>query len=61
VLERTSTRALPLLNRAGDLAPAAQACCGLCRSCMTTNVFGVLSAGAALVLAHLRPWRRTSA
>ena len=61
MLERTTIRTLPLLNRANDLAPAAQACCGLCRTCMTTNVFGVLAAGAAVVLARLRPWRRTSA
>ena len=57
MLERTSTKALPLLNRAVDLAPAAQACCGVCRTCATTNVVtlaltglaGVGLAGARLV------------
>jgi hypothetical protein len=46
VLERTTTRTLPLLNRAADLTPAAQACCGICRTCTTTNVVGVVLAGA---------------
>jgi hypothetical protein len=50
MLERTPARALPLLNRAVDVSPAMQACCGVCRSCMTTNVLAaagaVLAAGA---------------
>jgi len=53
MLERATTRALPLLNRAADVAPAAQACCGVCRTCATTNVVGVAFAaatGAALWL-----------
>jgi hypothetical protein len=50
MLDRANARALPLLNRTADLAPAAQACCGLCRSCMTTNVFALV-AGAAVALA----------
>jgi hypothetical protein len=53
MLERTQTRALPLVNRAVDLAPAAQACCGVCRTCATTNIVGVALAtvtGAALAV-----------
>jgi hypothetical protein len=46
MLERATTRALPVLNRAADLAPAAQACCGVCRTCATTNVVGLLFAAA---------------
>jgi hypothetical protein len=46
VLERTTTRALPLLNRGAELAPAAQACCGLCRGCMTTNIATAIAAAA---------------
>jgi hypothetical protein len=38
MLERAQTRALPLLNKGVDLAPAVNACCGACRTCMTTNV-----------------------
>jgi hypothetical protein len=49
-------RTLPVLNRAVDLAPAAQACCGACRTCVTTNVLGLAAAGIAggwLYLARL--------
>jgi len=44
MLERTSGRALPVLNRAVDLAPAVQACCGVCRACVTSNVFTLAAA-----------------
>jgi hypothetical protein len=54
VLEQTNTKALPLLNRAVDLAPAAQACCGVCRSCMTTNIFTLAAAGLVALAAHVR-------
>lgn len=47
MLERSSGRALPVLNRAVDLAPGVQACCGVCRTCVTSNVFAL--AGAAVV------------
>jgi hypothetical protein len=54
VLERTNTKALPLLNRAVDLAPAAQACCGVCRSCMTTNIFTLAAAGLVVLAAYAK-------
>jgi hypothetical protein len=38
-------RALPLVNRMADAAPIAPACCNACRTCMTTNIAGVLAAG----------------
>jgi hypothetical protein len=41
---------LPLFNRAADAAPIAPACCNVCRTCVTTNLFGAL-AGAALAVA----------
>src|SRR5215216_1730226 len=47
MLERTTAKSLPMLNRAADLAPAAQACCGVCRSCTTTNLVGIVLAGLA--------------
>jgi hypothetical protein len=53
VLERTQTRALPVLNRAVEIAPAAQACCGVCRSCMVTNVFTLAAAAGAGASAFL--------
>ena len=45
MLERTQARALPLLNRAVDVTPAVQACCGACRTCVTTNVLTLAGAG----------------
>src|SRR5262245_40757250 len=33
-----------LILRATDLAPAAQACCGVCGTCVTTNVVGIAAA-----------------
>jgi hypothetical protein len=47
VLEQTKMRTLPVLNRAADFAPAAQACCGACRTCVTTNIFSLAAAGLA--------------
>jgi hypothetical protein len=61
VFERTTRRALPVLNRAADVAPAVQACCGACRTCVTTNVAGAAVAGAAGTVAFLRRrFRRSS-
>jgi hypothetical protein len=54
MFERTTRRALPVLNRAADVAPAVQACCGACRTCVTTNLVGVALAGAAGMVALLR-------
>jgi hypothetical protein len=45
MLERAQTHALPLVNKGADLAPL-QACCGVCRTCVTTNV---LTLGLAAV------------
>jgi hypothetical protein len=62
VLERTRARALPVINRGVDLAPAAQACCGVCRTCATTNVVALAVAaisGAALAVTRFA--RRRSA
>jgi hypothetical protein len=56
MLERTQARALPLLNRAVDVTPAVQACCGACRTCVTTNVLTLV--GAAVVGAVLSLRRR---
>jgi hypothetical protein len=56
MLERTTTKTLPLLNRAADLAPATQACCGVCRTCTTTNVVSIglaALAGAGVALRRL--------
>jgi hypothetical protein len=47
VLDKTRVKTLPVLNRAADFVPAAQACCGACRTCMTTNLFSLAAAGIA--------------
>jgi hypothetical protein len=54
MLERAQVKALPVMNRAADLAPATQACCGVCRTCATTNVLTLVGAAAFWVLARLR-------
>lgn len=57
MLDQAKTRTLPLLNRTVELAPAAQACCGVCRTCATTNLLtlaGALVAGAAAFALRLR-------
>ena len=64
MLDRTKNRALPVLNRVPDLTPAAQACCGVCRTCATTNILalaGAAFAGAGLYLARLFKRSRASA
>jgi len=54
MLERTRVNMLPVLNRAADYAPAAQACCGVCRTCATTNVLTLAGAAGLWVLAGAR-------
>jgi len=54
MLERTSTRLLPLTNRVADVAPVAPACCNACRTCMTTNVVGLAMAGGVAIVAFGR-------
>jgi hypothetical protein len=51
MLERVTTKSLPLVNKAVDFAPAAQACCGVCRTCMSTNIMSAVAAGAMFVAA----------
>jgi hypothetical protein len=57
VLKETQARTLPLLNRAVDLAPV-QACCGVCRTCVTTNVFTLMGAGVVAAGAYLARFAR---
>ena len=45
MLERASTRMLPLANRAAEYAPVAPACCNACRVCATSNAVGLIVAG----------------
>jgi hypothetical protein len=54
MLEQTKMRALPLLNKTSEVAPALSACCGACRTCVTTNVFTLATAAALGLVAHGR-------
>jgi hypothetical protein len=63
MLERARVKALPVVNRAADFAPAAQACCGVCRTCATTNLLTLAGAAVATAAAYSgsfvrRVWRR---
>lgn len=56
MLERAQTKALPLLNKGVEVTPAVQACCGACRTCVTTNLVTLAMAGlsgAGLYFARL--------
>jgi hypothetical protein len=60
MLERTQAKALPVVNRAAELAPAAQACCGVCRTCATTNVLTLAGAAGVWALSRVRRvWHRS--
>ena len=54
MFERTTARALPLVSRASEQAPMAAACCNACRTCVTNNILGLLSAGAVAAVSFLR-------
>jgi hypothetical protein len=49
MLERAQTRALPVLNKSADITPALNACCGACRTCVTTNAVTVALAALSWV------------
>jgi hypothetical protein len=49
MLERAQTKMLPVVNRAADYAPMATACCNACRTCVQTNVLGILFVGVGAV------------
>ena len=54
VLERAQLKALPVLNRAADVAPATQVCCGICRTCAATNFLSLLGAAGVWLLSRMR-------
>jgi LPXTG-motif cell wall-anchored protein len=58
MLEKAQARALPVLNRTVDLTPAAGVCCGVCRTCATTNIFTALGAAAVGAWAFVARRRR---
>jgi len=46
--------------RYGENAPMATVCCNACRTCITTNVVGLVTAGAVALVAVLRRATRTA-
>jgi hypothetical protein len=42
-----TTRLAQAAGRYGEVAPTATACCNACRTCVTTNVLGIVTAGVA--------------
>ena len=52
MFQRTQTRALPLVNKGAELAPV-QACCGICRTGVTTNIVTLALAGVTGAAAYL--------
>jgi len=61
VFDRAQTRMLPIENRANEHAPMAAACCNACRTCWTSNIFGLIAAAGAGVVAFLTGRRRADA
>ena len=45
MLERVTTKALPLANPYGEHAPMAATCCNACRTCVQTNALAAVIAG----------------
>ena len=54
MFERTTARALPLVSRGSEHAPMVTACCNACRTCVTSNLLGLLTAGTLAVLSLVR-------
>jgi hypothetical protein len=46
MLERVTMKTLPLANKAAEHAPMAAVCCNACRTCVQTNILGLVAAGA---------------
>jgi hypothetical protein len=52
-----STRVAQAAAKYGEHAPVATACCNACRTCVTTNVAGLVAVGATALVARLVRWR----
>ena len=58
MLERATVKLLPIANRAADIAPTATACCNACRTCVTTNLLGLVFAVGGYIAAPFVRLRR---
>jgi len=57
--ERVQLKTLPLLNKTAEVLPAAQVCCGACRTCATTNAFAVVGVVVSALAGSIgRVWKR---
>ncbi len=61
MLERMTARTLPLVNRMADVAPVATGCCNACRSCLTANIVGLLTAAGTVFAAPFARFARRRA
>jgi hypothetical protein len=59
MLERTSARTLPVVNRLAEHAPMTTACCNACRTCVSSNLLGLVLAGGGAVLSALSALRQS--
>jgi hypothetical protein len=60
VLRELTVKAAPITNRAADYAPMTPACCNVCRTCTTTNIVGLATAGLFAAFAAVRRLVRSS-
>jgi hypothetical protein len=58
VLTKLSVKAAPITTRAADYGPMVPACCNVCRTCTTTNIAGLATAGVVAAFAALRRFVR---
>jgi hypothetical protein len=58
MLRKLAVKAAPITNRAADYGPMVPACCNVCRTCTTTNIVGLATAGAVAALAAVRRFIR---
>jgi hypothetical protein len=54
VITRLTVKAAPITSKAADYAPMTPACCNVCRTCTTTNIVGLATAGIVATFAAMR-------
>jgi hypothetical protein len=54
LLGQLRVKAAPVTNRAAEYAPMAPACCNVCRTCSTTNIVGLATAGIVATFAAMQ-------
>jgi hypothetical protein len=54
MLRQLSVKAALITNKAAEYGPAVPACCNVCRTCTTTNIVGLATAGVVGSFAAVR-------